>query len=55
MAKIVREIVVKIVDTGVNVYLELPERIHQFSNGEQLEYRETLGGRAVIIKHPSKD
>jgi len=53
--KTVREVVVKIVNTGINTYIELPEKILQFSDGERLEYREAQDGTAVIVKYPFKD
>ncbi len=53
--KTVREVVVKIVNTGINTYIELPEKIPQFSDGERLEYREAQDGTAVIVKYPFKD
>ena len=55
MVKVIKEITVKVIDTGVNVYLELPERIPQFRHEERLEYAEIQGGGAVIVKYPFKD
>ena len=50
MAKQIREIKVKVVNTGVNVYIDLPERIPEFAHEQKLEYAETQGGGAVIVK-----
>ena len=34
-----------------NTYIELPEKIPQFSDSEQLEYREAQDGTAGIVKY----
>ena len=48
--KIIKTMVVKVVDTGVNIYLEFDERIPGFRDREKLEYGEIQGGGAVIVK-----
>lgn len=49
MTKQIREIKAKVVNTGVNVYIDLP-RIPEFKHEEKLEYAETQDGGAVIVK-----
>ena len=48
--KYIEEIKAKVVNTGINQYIEFKNRIAGFKDGETLEYRACQDGTAVIVR-----
>ena len=48
--KHIEEIKAKVVNTGINQYIEFENRIAGFKDGEALEYRTCQDGTAVIVR-----
>ncbi len=48
--KYIEEIKAKVVNTGINQYIEFENRIAGFKDGETLEYRASQDGTAVIVR-----
>ena len=48
--KYIEEIKAKVVNTGINQYIEFENRIAGFKDGETLEYRACQDGTAVIVR-----